>query len=122
MLHEKPEAGFLLEMDLAVCPENYSIRKLTVSYSDAFKRLINVLGYISSNLSFAMNTGDHTNVVFCKSANSLMSRVTTSPSSIVTDIVERDAYISLLRWISERAYYLNRNNHMLDFNVPICEQ
>ena len=37
-----------------------SISKLTVSYSDTFKRLINVPRYTSSSLSFAMNTTDHT--------------------------------------------------------------
>ena len=70
----------------------YSIRKLTVSYSDTFKRLINVPRYSSSSLAFAMNTTDHINVVLRKSAFSLMSRVTTSPNSIDTAIVNSDAY------------------------------
>ena len=72
-----------------------SIRKLTVSYSDTadtFKLCINVPRYMSSSLAFAMNTTDHINVVFPKSAYSLMSRVTTSPNSIVTAIVNSDAY------------------------------
>ena len=69
-----------------------SIRKLTVSYSDTFKRLINVLRYTSSSLAFAMNATDHINEVFRKSAYSLMSRVTASPKSIVTAIVNSDAY------------------------------
>ena len=42
------------------------IRKLTVSYSDTFKRLINVPRYTSSSLAFAMNATDHINVVFRK--------------------------------------------------------
>ena len=69
-----------------------SIRKLTVSYSDTFKRLINVPRYTSSSLAFAMNITDHINVVLRNSAFSLMSRVTTSPNSIVTAIVNSDAY------------------------------
>ena len=43
-----------------------SIRKLTVSYSDTFKRFINVPRYTSSSLAFAMNATDHINVVFRK--------------------------------------------------------
>ena len=70
-----------------------SIRKLTVSYSDAFKRLINVPRYTSSSLAFAMNNEQWTiNVVFRKFTYSLMSRVIASPNSIVTDIVKSDAY------------------------------
>ena len=71
--------------------QNY-IRKLTVSYSDTFKRLINVSRYTSSSLAFAMNATDHINVVFWKFAYSLMSRVIASPNSIVTAIVNSDAY------------------------------
>ena len=69
-----------------------SIRKLTVSYSDTFKPLINAPRYTSSSLSFAMNATDHINVVFRKFAYSLMSRVIGSPNSIVTGIVNSDAY------------------------------
>ena len=39
-----------------------SIRKLTVSYSDTFKCLINVPRYTSSSLAFAMNATDHTGI------------------------------------------------------------
>ena len=60
-----------------------SIRKLTVSYSDTFKRLINVSRYTSLSLAFAMNATDHIKVVFRKFAYSLMSRVIASPNSIV---------------------------------------
>ena len=69
-----------------------SIRKLTVSYTDTFKRLINVLRVHKLSLAFAMNATDHINMVFCKFAYSLMSRVTASPNSIVTAIVNSDAY------------------------------
>ena len=69
-----------------------SIRKFTVGYSDTFKRLINVPRYTSSSMAFAMNATDHIIVVFCKFAYSLMSRVTASPNSIVTAIVNSDAY------------------------------
>ena len=69
-----------------------SIRKLTVSYSDTFMCLINVHRYTSSSLAFAMNATDHINVVLRKFAYSLMSRVVVSPNSIVTAIVNSDAY------------------------------
>ena len=69
-----------------------SNRKLTVSYSDTFKRLINVPGYTSLSLAFAKNATDHINVVFRKYAYSLMSRVTACPNSIVTAIVNSEAY------------------------------
>ena len=68
-----------------------SNRKLTVSYSDTFKHLINAPRYTSSSLAFAMNATDHINVVFGKFAYSLMSRVIASPDSIVTVIVNGDA-------------------------------
>ena len=63
-----------------------SIRKFTVSFSDTFKRLINVSSYTSTSLTFAMNGTDHINVVFRKFAYSLMSRVTAFSNSIVTTI------------------------------------
>ena len=69
-----------------------SIRKLTVSHSDTFKSLINVPRYTSSSSAFVMNATDHINVVFRKFAYSLMSRVIASPNSIVTAIVNSDAY------------------------------
>ena len=43
-----------------------SIGKLTISYSDTFKRLNNVPRYTRSSLAFAMNATDHINVVFRK--------------------------------------------------------
>ena len=43
-------------------------------------------------MTFAMNATDHINVVFRKFAYSLMSRVIASPNSIVTAIVNSDAY------------------------------
>ena len=70
---------------------NYS-RKLTVTYSDTFKRFIDVPRYTSSSLAFSMNATDHINMVFRKFAYSLMSRVIASPNSIVTAIVNSDAY------------------------------
>ena len=70
--------------------QNY-IRKLSVSYSDTFKRLINVPRYTSQSLSFAMKATDHINVLLRKFTYSLMSRVVDSPNSI-TAIVNGDAY------------------------------
>ena len=69
-----------------------SIRKFTVSFSDTFKRLINVPRYTSSSLAFSMNAADYINAVFRKFAYSLMRRVTASPNSIVTAIDNSDAY------------------------------
>ena len=69
-----------------------SIRKLTVGFSDTFKCLINVSIYTNSNLAFAMNATDHINVMFRNFAYSLMRRVTASSNSIVTAIVNSDAY------------------------------
>ena len=69
-----------------------SIRKLTVSFSNTFKHRINVIRYTSSSLAFAMDLTDHINVVFHKFAYSLMSRVTASPNSIGSAIVNSDAY------------------------------
>ena len=75
-----------------------SIKKITVSYSDTFKRLINIPLYTSASLAFTMNATDHINVVFRKFAYGLMSRVTASPNSIVTGIVNRDAYPGTYHW------------------------
>ena len=52
---------------------------------------LNVPRHTSSSLAFAMNSTDHINVVFCKFAYSLMTRVTASPNSIISAIAS-DAY------------------------------
>ena len=57
-----------------------SIRKLTVSCSDTFKRLIDVPRYTNLSLAFAMNATDHINAIFRKKIYSLMSRVIASPT------------------------------------------
>ena len=76
-----------------------SIRKLTVSYSNKFKRLINVPRYTSSSLAFAMNTNtDYINEVLRKFSYSLMSRVVAPPNSIVTVIVNIAMHIISLHW------------------------
>ena len=64
-----------------------------LSVTVTFKRLINVPRYTSSSLAFAMNATDHINVVFRKSAHSLMSRVTAS--DFLTDCCE------WLTWLDE---------------------
>ena len=64
----------------------YSTRKLTVSFSDTLKPLIMSLD------TPAMNTTGHINWVFWKSTYSQMSRVITSPNSIITAIVNSDEY------------------------------
>ena len=84
-----------------------SIRKLTVSSSNTFKHLINVPRYTSSSLAFAMNSTDHIYVVFRKFAYSMMSRVTASPNSIVSAIVNSDAYHKSPHCLSIRQCVLN---------------
>ena len=69
-----------------------SIRKLTVSFSDTFKHLINVPRHTSSRLAFATTSTDHINVVFRKFAYRQMTRVTASPNSNVSAIVNSNAY------------------------------
>ena len=89
-----------------------SIRKLTVTYSDTFKRLINVPRYTSSSVAFTMNATAHINVVLCKFACSLMIRVVASINSIVTAIVNSDAYHQSMRidkW--ENLFYIYRSDH-----------
>ena len=54
--------------------------------------LINVPRYTSSSRPFAMNATHHINVVSRKFNYSLMRRVTASSNSIVTGIVNSDAY------------------------------
>ena len=79
-----------------------TIRKLTVSFSDTFKRLINVPRYTSSSLVFAMNSTDHINVVFRKFAYRLMSRVTASNNRVISATVNSDAYhVSTDRQVGE---------------------
>ena len=88
-----------------------SIRKLTVSFSDTFKRLFNVPRYTSSSLAFAMNSTDHINVVFRKFAYSLIRKVTASPNSIVTATVNTDAYHQspLIDKLERRVCYMYKN-------------
>ena len=59
---------------------------------DTFKRLIDVSRYTSSSLAFVINATNDINTVSQKFAYSLMSRVIASPNSIVTVIVNSDAY------------------------------
>ena len=77
---------------LATFIPELNVLENTVSYGDTFKRVTNVPRYTSSSLAFVMCATDQINVVFCKFAYSLMSRVTAFPNSIVTAIVNSDAY------------------------------
>ena len=86
-----------------------SIIKLTVSFNDTFKRLINVPRYTSTSLAFAMNATDHINVMFRKFAYSLMRRVTASSNSIVSAIVNSDAYHQPTLIDKRKSMY--QNNH-----------
>ena len=58
--------------------QNYII-KLTDSYSDTFKHLINIPRYTSSSLAFAMNATDHIDEMLRKFAYSLIRVVSTFP-------------------------------------------
>ena len=70
-----------------------SLRKLTVSFSDTFKLLINVPRYTSSSLAFATNSTDHINFGVSKFAYSLTNRVYNSlPQQYCFAIVNSDAY------------------------------
>ena len=61
-----------------------SSRKLTVSYSDTFKRLVDVQRYTSSSLAYQCGVQQ-----ICQQ---LDEQSNSFPSSIVTAIVVRDAY------------------------------
>ena len=85
---------------------------LSCSYSDTIKRLINVHRYTSSSLTFTMNATDHINVVFRKFAYSLMSRVITSPNSVLSLPLSIAMHIiSLHWWISGIVCYMYRIDH-----------
>ena len=97
-----------------------SIGKFIVSYSDTFNRLINVPVCTRSILVFAMNATDHIHVVFRKFACSLMSRVIACHSSIVTAIVNIDAYQQFALMDKCRVCYVYWNKHRLNY-LSICQ-
>ena len=69
------------------------IRKLTVSYSDTFKRLINVPRYTSSSLAFTMNATDHAYQCGVPQICLQLDEQSNSfPNSIVAAIANSDAY------------------------------
>ena len=86
-----------------------STRKLNVSYSDTFKRLINVPRYSSSSLAFAMNATDHIKVVLRKFAYSLMSKVVATVLLLPLSIEMHITSLHLL--ISGRVCYMYRSYH-----------
>ena len=98
-----------------------SIRKLTVSYSDTFKRLINVPRYTSSSLAFPMNATDHINVVLHKFADSLMSRVVAPQTVLLLPLSIAMHVISLHWWISGRVCYMYRSDHRQNY-PSICQR
>ena len=88
------------------------------------KRLINVPRYTSSSLAFATNATDHINVVFRKFTYSLMSRVIGSPNSIVTAIVNSDAYHQsplMDKWES-MLYVQDWSSIELSLNMSMCDE
>ena len=84
----------------------YSLRKLTVSYNDTFKRLVGEPRWTSSSRVFAENYADHIKVIFRKSAFSLMRRIVTSSNTIIHTICNSDAHLQsgLLRKWEELLY------------------
>ena len=96
-----------------------NLLSVTVTHSSVL--LTSPRRYTSSSLAFAMNATDHNNVVFRKFSNSLMSRVIASPNSIVTAIVNSDAYHQsplMDNW--ESICYMYRINHRQDY-PSICQ-
>ena len=77
------------------------IRKLTVSFSDTSQASYKPPQIHQLESAFEMNWTDHINVVFCKFAYSLMSTVTASPNSVVSAIVNSDAYHQSPRQLGE---------------------
>lgn len=69
----------------------YNMRKLTVSYNDTFRRLMQVPRSTSASRVFAENASDHIKVLFRKSAHSLMTRVQASNNKILSAICTSDA-------------------------------
>ena len=68
------------------------------------------------------NNHHHIQVVFQKSSYSLMSRVTTSPNSIITAIVNGDAHQRsplMDKW--ESMVYVLRNNNRQNYLSIICQ-
>jgi hypothetical protein len=79
----------------------YSVKKLTVSYNDTFKRLLQVPRYFSSSQTFVENHTDHIKIVFRKAIYSLMNRVQNSNNRILSAICNSDAYYQstlLTKW------------------------
>ena len=85
-----------------------SLLSVIVTHSSA---LLTSPRYTSSSLTFAMNGTDHINVVFHKFADSLMSRVIASPNSIVTAIVNCDAYHQSPLMDKWESIYMYRIDH-----------
>jgi retron-type reverse transcriptase len=75
-------------------PYQYALKRLEVSYSDTFKRLVGVPRWTSSSAVFANNYTDHIKVVFRKAAYSLLKRVEISENGIIRDILRSDAFRS----------------------------
>ena len=70
-----------------------------------------------------MNKTDHINLVLRKSAYRLMSRVTTSPNSTVTAIVNSDAYQQspLVDKLESMIYVQEKSYVELSFNMSMCD-
>jgi hypothetical protein len=69
----------------------YNVRKLTVSYNDTFRRLMQVPRSTSASRVFAENESDHIKILFRKAAHSLMTRVMASNNRILIAICTSDA-------------------------------
>ena len=72
----------------------YSLQKLTVSYSDTFKRLVRRPRYTSSSAVFAEHCSDHIKVVCRKAAYSLHCRLQASTNEIISAILDSEAFVN----------------------------
>ena len=71
----------------------YSIQKLTTSYSDTFKRLVGARRSDISSTVFAQNSSDHIKVNLRKSAFSLLQRLQSSSNGIINTILNSNAFL-----------------------------
>ena len=69
----------------------YNVDKLTVSYNDTFRRLMQVPRSTTASRVFAENRADHIKVLFRKAAHSLLTRVKSSSNTILSAICTGDA-------------------------------
>ena len=63
-----------------------TMKKLTLSFSNTFKHLLNISRCTSSSEAFPMNKADHIKVILRNPAFSLMKRVAQSINAIISAV------------------------------------